>query len=317
MTLTPLTDAELREVFENNLPEAEFGIFERHRFDKVTSYPFQLLSLDLGSSRRLQVVVKDFGSSRLPREDLTVRADREAAVYRDLITGIEGIARLYGIVRHPVRLILEHVEATDLKHHGLEAWIETAAWLGTFQTGMAGRWDRVRHCHELIRHDGSFFLDRAQAARAAIIQFGEPAAHRLETLLDCYHQIVDVMVDQPRTLVHGSFRPQNILVSTAGNGTMRVCPVDWELAGVGSPLYDLAFLAEGFAGPKQDGLLAAYLGGRGNSESVPGPDMLHVIDCFRLHKIVKSLSDSVVLGFRPPIVAKLLEMGEALRERLD
>lgn len=317
MTLTPVTDAELREVFDNRLSGAKFVVVERHRFDKVTSYPFQLLTLDLSSSRNLQVVVKDFGSSRLPKDDLTARAQREAAVYRDLITGLEGVARLYGIVRHPVRLILEHVEATDLKQHGLEAWIETAAWLGTFQTRMAGRRERVRHCHELIRHDGSFFFDRAQAARAAITQFEKPAARRLETLLDGYHQVIEVMVGQPRTLVHGSFRPQNILVSAAGNGTMRVCPVDWELAGLGSPLYDLAFLAEGFAGPKLDRLLAAYLGETDNSESVPGPDMLHAIDCFRLHKIVKSLSDSVMLGFRPPIVAKLLEMGAALRERLD
>jgi hypothetical protein len=317
MTLTPVTDAELREAFGNNFSGTKFGIVERHRFDRVTSYPFQLLSLDLGSGPTLRVVVKDFGSTRLPKDDVAARAEREAAVYRDLTAGIEGVACLYGVVRHPVRLILEHVEATDLKSHGLEAWIEAAAWLGTFQTRMAGRWDRVRHCHELIRHDASFFLDRAQAARTAIPQFGTSAARRLETLLDGYHQVVDVMADQPRTLVHGSFRPQNILVSTSPNGTTRVCPVDWELAGVGSPLYDLAFLAEGFEGSKLDRLLAAYLGGTDNSDSVPGPDTLHAIDCFRLHKIVKSLSDSVMLGFRPPTVAKLLEMGAALREQLD
>jgi hypothetical protein len=318
MTLTQITDAELREMLDKGRSESTVGIVERHQFDKVTSYPFQLLSLHLGSGQRLQVVVKDFGSTRLPKDDIAARAERELAVYRDLLSGAEGAtARLFGYVRDPIRLILEHIEGTDLKHHGVDAWIETAAWLGAFQTQMAERATRLHHCRILIRHDRTFFLDRAAAARTAITEFGSWAARRLETLLDGYRRMVDVMVDQPLTLVHGSFRPQNILVSTTAGGTMRICPVDWELAAVGSPLYDLAFLADGFEGPKLDRLLVAYLDGSGHDQSVPGADIVHALDCLRLHKIIKSLGDSAILEFNPGTVMKLLDMGAELRERLD
>jgi hypothetical protein len=44
--------------------------------------------------------------------------------------------------------------------------------------------------------------------------------------------------------------------------------------------------------------------------------MIFTVDCFRLHKIVKSVGDSVTLAFRPATIDKLLAMGEDLRDRL-
>jgi thiamine kinase-like enzyme len=44
----------------------------------------------------------------------------------------------------------------------------------------------------------------------------------------------------PVSLVHGDFYSSNVLV---GGG--RVCAVDWEMAGVGPPLLDLAALSSG------------------------------------------------------------------------
>src|SRR5437762_11485756 len=37
-----------------------------------------------------------------------------------------------------------------------------------------------------------------------------------------------------------------------------ICPVDWELAAIGSSFYDLAFLADGFEPPRLDQVLEAY-----------------------------------------------------------
>jgi hypothetical protein len=293
------------------------SIIQRHPFDLATSYRFEHLTVRIGTGESLQVVVKDFGSSRLPKDDPLARGEREVSVYRDLLAEAEvGTARLYGVGRNPVRLVLEHVAGTDLKHHGLGAWIDSASWLGCFQTRMAGRSAQVRRCQVLIRHDRAFFFDRVRTAQRAVAEFGPMAAHRLAVMLDGYPDLVEVMVDQPSTLVHGSFRPQNIIVSTASDGTVRICPVDWELAGIGSPLYDLAFLADGFRGPKLERLCAAYLRGAGRHPAVTGADMPYVLDCFRLHKIVKSISDSTVLGFRPETIDKLLDQGTELRERL-
>ena len=322
MTAQSLSDIELRRLIEGSLEESRgapvsVSLIERHVFDRATSYALELLRVHIGNAESVEVVVKDFGTSRLPKDDPKRRAEREAAVYRELLTGSEvGTARLYGVLRHPVRLVLEHVDGTNLKYHDLETWIEAASWLGGFQAGMENRSEQVHRCRSLIRHDRAFFIGRVRAARTAIQTFGRDAANRLGALLDGYGRLIEMMVDQPETLVHGSFRPQNIIVSKVGNAPVRICPVDWELAGLGSPLYDLAFLAEGFHGPDLDRLFAAYFRGRGHPERVSRQELEFTVDCFRLHKVVKSVGDSQILAFRPATIEKLLTMGTELRERL-
>ena len=53
------------------------------------------------------------------------------------------------------------------------------------------------------------------------------------------------MVSGRRTLLHGVYLPSQILADPDAE-QLRICPVDWELAGIGSPLYDFAFFADGF-----------------------------------------------------------------------
>jgi hypothetical protein len=86
------------------------------------------------------------------------------------------------------------------------------------------------------------------------------------------------------------------------------------LAAVGSPLYDLAFLSDGFRPPELDRLWGAY---RAQAEShnlaVPGrEEMQCLVDCFRLHKVLKSLSESGEKRYPAGTVAKLVEMAEGL-----
>ncbi len=59
------------------------------------------------------------------------------------------------------------------------------------------------------------------------------------------------MVAHPPTLIHGSFRPYHIIVSGESQ-LMRVCACDWERAAFGAPLYDLAYLTDGFKAPTLD-----------------------------------------------------------------
>lgn len=322
MMAVAVHDAQLRRLLEEGLAARTGGpvrvtSVERHPFDRATSYALDLLHVHVGAGDPLMLVIKDFGTSRLPKDDPAARAEREATVYRDLLDGVEvGTPRLYGVAAHPVRLLLEYVPGATLKYHGVAIWTQAAAWLGAFQARMARHREHVSRCKVLVQHDPAFYFARARAARGAIAAFGPAAARRLAVVLDGYGRLVEAMVDQPRTLVHGSFRPQNIIVSTASDASVRICPVDWELAGLGAPLYDLAFLAEGFHGADLDGLFAAYLKGLGHREVVARSEMVFTVDCFRLHKIVKSVSDSVTLAFRPATIDKLLAMGEDLRDRL-
>src|SRR3954453_4381502 len=89
-----------------------------------------------------------------------------------------------------------------------------------------------------------------------------------------------------RPLVHGSYRPQNVLI--AGR---RTCPVDWELAARGSPFYDLAYLVDGWDGAGLRELLDAYLAaaGEGGAAVPEDKELAAWLAPFGLHKLVASL----------------------------
>jgi hypothetical protein len=147
----------------------------------------------------------------------------------------------------------------------------------------------------------------------AVSEISTSLADRLAHILNRYDKLVDVMTAQPLTLVHGSYRPQNILVNL-DSASPRVCPTDWELAALGAPLYDLAFLSDGFAPPILDRLWNAYREGTGGCTiSLPDrEEMRYIVDCFRLHKIIKSLSESLESSIPESTVAKIVGLGERL-----
>jgi aminoglycoside phosphotransferase (APT) family kinase protein len=121
------------------------------------------------------------------------------------------------------------------------------------------------------------------------------------------------MASQPPTLVHGAYKPRHILVDP-GSRPPRICPVDWELAALGSGSYDLAFLAYGFDPPSLDRLLDAYRDeARAHGLALPGREhMRHVVDCFRLHRVLKALAGARARKLPEGTVAKLVESGERL-----
>jgi aminoglycoside phosphotransferase (APT) family kinase protein len=48
----------------------------------------------------------------------------------------------------------------------------------------------------------------------------------------------------PRRFIHGEFTPANVLVQRGG-GRIRIRPLDWELAGIGPGVLDVAALTAG------------------------------------------------------------------------
>ena len=93
--------------------------------------------------------------------------------------------------------------------------------------------------------------------------------------------------------------------------------MDWEKAAVGSGLYDLTFLADGFKPPRLDQLLDAYVGAA-EAHGATGCDrgeMRFVMDCFRLHRVMNWLSLAAERRFPEPDVLDLLDRAEEI-ERL-
>ena len=282
----------------------------------ATSYPVEDLHVTLSTGHSLRLFLKDLSSSRLPKDGLRARQEREFRVYRDLLPRVDvGTAAWYGAVHDAASgrlcLALEFVTAADPNRLGFDEWLLAAAWLGRLQAAIAAHRDYVERCEFLIRHDAEFFRSRAALARAAVEQVAAPLAGRLAGALHDYERRVEAMASQPRTLVHGSFRPENLLIDARATPP-RVCPVDWELAACGAPLYDFAFLADGARPPKLDALWAAYRDGAGR-HGLPVPpreDVQYLLDCYYLHKVLKTLSESASFRFPERTVTRLVTLAE-------
>jgi hypothetical protein len=288
----------------------------------TTSYTADVLTVDLGDGRTLDLFVKDFGFSRLPKDDAAGRRTRELHVYRDLLDSTElGTPALYGFVwderRRRFLLVLELVAGAQLRSCGFEHWVAAAGWLGRLQ-GLYARDPRpFERSPWLLRHDEHYFASKAAAAVRNVEAVSPAAVPRLRALLSGYERLVATMAAERATFVHGNYRPKNIIFA-AGTSPPRICVVDWEVSALGSPLYDLALLADGFRDEQLDRLLNAYAAeAEANGVTVAERErMLYLLDCFCLHRVVKSLSRAAEKGFGDRDVSNLLDHGETLGARL-
>jgi Phosphotransferase enzyme family len=291
---------ELRERVELALERAtglstRVAAIRRRGFRASTSYPVEILTVELATGVAFDVFLKDFGRSRLPKDAAAERRERELRVYEELLPGQElGTARLYGSCWDESAgrfwLMLELVDGQLLRDCRYEYWPLAAAWLGRFHGRFAGQCDRLRASRFLVQHDAAFFVQAAERALRAVSNLSAVLAERLAAVLKGYDATVAVLSRESEVLVHGSYRPQNVLVVRSSEPA-RICPTDWELAAFGASTYDLAFLCDGFRSPQLDELLDAYereaesfgLGRRDRDE------LRHEVDCFRLHKKINSL----------------------------
>lgn len=283
-----------------------------------TSFPCHVLSVETSSSDRFELFLKDYSSSRLPKDGLAGRVEREVRVYRELLNGANlGTATYHGAgpagPTRPTWLLLEFVPGVELRSCGVEARLHVAAWLGKLHAHFRSHPWKLNGADYLVNHDRDYFAGVARSALQAVREYGVDLEARLEAVLRDYDDVIDRMIDPLPTLVHGSFRPQNILLVEA-ESAWRVCPVDWELAGLGSPYLDLAFLVDRVQ-HQRDMLLDAYVQELRNC-GMPVPDrraLLDVIDCFRLHKMLKSLSNSRAKNYSLRSVSKILALAEGIR----
>jgi len=322
--LAPTTDEDmLRDCLERLItatldrPSAVISI-QRKRSDYSSSYPSDIITVRLNTGERLKLFLKNFSSSRVPKDGAKQRRDRERGVYQDLLAGIDlGTAKYYGSVwdesRETFLLLLEFVDGTEVRFCELEYWIEAAGWLGRLQAYFTRHSDRLSACDFLVRHDADFFRLKAELALREVSQISIPLAGRLASILDRYDWIVDVMASQPRTLAHGHYRPCNI-VADVNAEPVRICPVDWEQAAIGSALYDLALISDGFEPPVLDLFLDAYRQ-EAMEYSVAVPDreeLRRVVACFRFFMAINLLSRAHQREFSEHKVTKIVDLLERL-----
>jgi Phosphotransferase enzyme family len=309
-----------RDEFGSRSPVADV---QRKRSQYSSFYGSDVLTVRLADGGEFPVFLKDFGSYQRVKDGMQGRREREVVAYRDLLApaGL-GTARYYGSHWDEAGgrfwLFLEYVPGVPVAHNPFESWVAAAGWLGRKDAYFARQADRLEQYDVLIRHDADYFLSVADKALRTAHQVSPEFGRLMEPLVTRYPRAVEAMViSRPRTLVHGTYRPIQIVLNTDQQAP-RLCPVDWEKAGVGSCFFDLAFLADGFDPLRLAQLFGAY---RSEAErgglSVPGPEeMTYLVDCHRLHRVMNWIAVCRERNFPEAKVTKLRGMAEQVGQQV-
>jgi hypothetical protein len=302
VTLAPPTDADvvrcLAEGLRRRGERAGVAAVDRGPYAYATSFPLEEVAARLDDGRTLHLILKDLtwdallGDARRSKPPFLYDPRRCMRTYDTVLPGTGVGVACWGTLseersgRH--LLLLERVPGVELWQVGdFGVWESVARWLARFHQAFAGEGEAVgRRNPHLLRYGPE--LLRTWPGRALAVATargaGEDQRHRLRQVARSYDFVVDRLTAGPQQLVHGELYPSNVLVGRAGPGGAQVWPVDWEMAGVGSPLLDVAALTSGWPGTEQGALVDSYLDELG--PAAPWADRREVttlVDCCRLH----------------------------------
>jgi Ser/Thr protein kinase RdoA (MazF antagonist) len=324
---------ELQTVLEEGM-RARYGAgcrvtkLERRLYAYASSFALEELEVLLGDSRRLRLIFKDIGDAALLSEARRVKPNfvrdsrREIEVYRAVLPGLDlGTADCYAAVSDESAgrfwLFLERVSGVELGQIGeLETWRQVGRWLGAAHACLAERRAVGRATGRLLQYDADYFRSFGARARA----FAPPQSREaVDRVVDRYEAVIELLTTLPLTIVHGDFYASNILVG-GPEGAMRVCPIDWEMAGIGPALLDVAALTAGsWTDAEREEIVDAYRQtATADAAWTAGTEAFdRALDCCRLHIAVQWLGWSA--DWSPPAGHRQDWLGEALRlvERLS
>jgi phosphotransferase family enzyme len=251
---------------------------------------------------------------------------REIAVYESILQLCAvGAPRYYGGLvdrrRGQYLLFLERVNGRPLAEVGdFNVWLSVSSQLARLHAEIAphaGRISSIAPWVPLIQYDAAFYRRWMRRARRFLLNADLKTRARLRWLASHYEAVVEEVAALPVALVHGEFYASNILIeSQAGQACVR--PLDWELAGLGCPLMDLAALTAGWADERRSELAFSYYAEvNPHASSWLEPDaFLRAIECCRVQLAVQCLGWA--RNWTPPRSHAQDWLGEALRaaERL-
>ena len=142
-------------------------------------------------------------------------------------------------------------------------WQASARWLAAFHHCARPFSQRKRRaaCRTLVDYGEEYFLEWAKRAERFLsihlADRSDETSRRFRKIFGRYDRVARFLSQLPCTLVHGEFYPSNVIIRRDGKGH-HVCPIDWELAGRGSGILDLAALSfGGWSSEKKNGLIRA------------------------------------------------------------
>lgn len=293
-----------------------------------TSFAIEELAITLDDGRHLALIFKNLSWQALSHEVRQVKPQflhnplREIEVYRTILAPHQiGTATCYGAFVDAQQqwywLFLEKVPGLELYQIGaFEQWQAVARWLAEFHSRFAAPLDQLKDLTSLLCYDGAFYrrwLERACAfADCNSMARLRDTQKTLTWVAERYEKVVERLVALPPTFIHGEFYASNILIRDESEG-LHVCPVDWEMAGVGPGLVDLAALVSGKWSAEQKALLAmSYYEAQKSTackHMSPG-EFLTALDCCRLHIAIQWLGWAP--NWSPPAENTHDWLGEAL-----
>jgi Ser/Thr protein kinase RdoA (MazF antagonist) len=222
----------------------------------ASSFALDDLDVAFEDGENVRLVVKDVGPSGLLPAAMTAKPAsvrdpwREILTYREVLEPLALTTPAYhGALIDPdggtYLLLIEAVEGVPLWQLPGDdaAWEGAAAWLARLHGSAPGN----AHRH-LLRYDSSWFERSFRRALAT------PAGAALRPVIGRWDGVVARLAALPQTFVHGDFYASNVLVDRAA----QIRPVDWELAGRGPLLLDLAALTAGWPAGDRRRLAQAY-----------------------------------------------------------
>jgi Phosphotransferase enzyme family len=238
---------------------------ERQAYSYAMSHRLDEIAVTLEDGRVMKLLWKHLDGmmegARAAKPAFLYDPRRETRMYEGLLPKASlGTARCYAAGDQ--WLLLEKVAGVELYQVGdLSLWQAAASWLGRahriftslLSDGAGGEW--VRH---LVVHDATLYRLWLERAVCALEDRDDRRWGRALVLR--YSEVVDCLLAFPRTVLHGDFYASNVLVA-AGRGSTRVCPVDWEMAGLGPGITDLAALVSGGWLDEERADIAASYGG--------------------------------------------------------
>jgi hypothetical protein len=281
-----VSDEELREfvrsAFANRGKDRSYlRQLSRRPYDYQSSFAIELLIAEFDGGIQVPLILKDLSphamldEARRVRPAELYRPEREIIVYREILSDASlGTAMCYGgfidrAAKH-FWLLLEKVAADELYTIGdFTVWCRVASWLARAHSQFAES-SKVEQLAALLRYDRSVFNSSIQRAVAKIerrVVSTEVEPARISKLWRICDTAVGQICALPATLIHGDFYPSNILVA-ANERDYRICPVDWEMAGVGPGMFDLAALVSGkWSESERLELASAYFDALRNSQT--------------------------------------------------
>ena len=251
--LQPVLEQQLGEHFGSPCTIARLT---RRLSEYHSSYPIEELNVVLDNGTSLDVIFKNLSESallpgaRAAKPEIIRNPHREIEIYQRVLSRAHlETPMFYGakVSDHSREywLFIEDVPGLELYQIGeLSLWQEAARWLARMHSCFGNQVSELENNSNLLIRDEYFYWVWMRRAEEFVRSDSSNARTEIQRLLSAFEKAVTKMTRLPRTLIHGEFYASNVLVEQTSNGA-RVCPVDWEMAGTGPGLIDLAALVSG------------------------------------------------------------------------